>query len=92
MQHTHTHKAVTGSTEAKKLLSRRRQSNYTYFLSLHVKYAKRRKVRRAQLVKYTTYIWSYSIKNDVLWLNELYKGEVYVSYNMISNLLPNCKD
>ena len=29
MQHTHTHKAVTGRVEAKKLLSRRRQSNYS---------------------------------------------------------------
>ena len=29
MQHTHTHKAVTGPVEAKKLLSRRRQSNYS---------------------------------------------------------------
>ena len=28
MQHTHMHKAVTGRVEAKKLLSRRRQSNY----------------------------------------------------------------
>ena len=28
MQHTHTHKAVTRCVEAKKLLSRRRQSNY----------------------------------------------------------------
>ena len=28
MQHTHTHKAVAGRVEAKKLLSRRRQSNY----------------------------------------------------------------
>ena len=28
MQHTHTNKAVTGCVEAKKLLSRRRQSNY----------------------------------------------------------------
>ena len=28
MQHTHTHTAVTGRIEAKKLLSRRRQSNY----------------------------------------------------------------
>ena len=28
MQHTHTHKAVTGHVEAKKLLSRQRQSNY----------------------------------------------------------------
>ena len=33
MQHTHTHKAVTGRAEAKKLFSRRRQSNYgEYFL------------------------------------------------------------
>ena len=30
MQHTHTLKAVTGPVEAKKLLSRRRQSNYTH--------------------------------------------------------------
>ena len=29
MQHTHTHKAVTGRVEAKKLLSRWRQSNYS---------------------------------------------------------------
>ena len=29
MQHTHTHKAVSGRVEAKKLLSRRRQSNYS---------------------------------------------------------------
>ena len=29
MQHTHTHKAVTGCVEAKTLLSRRRQSNYS---------------------------------------------------------------
>ena len=29
MQHTHTHKAVTGRVEAKMLLSRRRQSNYS---------------------------------------------------------------
>ena len=29
MQHTHTHKAVTGRVEAKKLLSRRRQLNYS---------------------------------------------------------------
>ena len=29
MQHTHTHKAVTGRVEAKKLLSRQRQSNYS---------------------------------------------------------------
>ena len=28
MQHTHMHKAVTGRVEAKKLLSRRRQSTY----------------------------------------------------------------
>ena len=28
MQHTHTHKVVTRRVEAKKLLSRRRQSNY----------------------------------------------------------------
>ena len=28
MQHTHTHKAVTERVEAKKLLSRRRQSNF----------------------------------------------------------------
>ena len=28
MQHTHMHKAVTECVEAKKLLSRRRQSNY----------------------------------------------------------------
>ena len=32
MQHTHTHKTVTGRVEAKKLLSRRRQSNYNYQL------------------------------------------------------------
>ena len=30
MQYTHTHKAVTGRIEAKKLLSRRRQSNYSF--------------------------------------------------------------
>ena len=30
MQHTHTHKAVTQWVEAKKLLSRRRQSKYNY--------------------------------------------------------------
>ena len=30
MQQTHTHKAMTGRIEAKKLLSRRRQSNYTF--------------------------------------------------------------
>ena len=30
MQHTRTHKAVTGRVEAKKLLSRRRQSNYSW--------------------------------------------------------------
>ena len=30
MQHAHTHKAVTGRVEAKKLLSRRRQSNYSH--------------------------------------------------------------
>ena len=30
MQHTHTHKAVTGRVEAKTLLSRRRQSSYRY--------------------------------------------------------------
>ena len=29
MQHTHTHKAVTGRVEVKKLLSRGRQSNYS---------------------------------------------------------------
>ena len=29
MQHTHTHKAVTGRVEAKNVLSRRRQSNYS---------------------------------------------------------------
>ena len=29
MQHTHTHKAVTGVVEAKKLLSRRRHSNHS---------------------------------------------------------------
>ena len=29
MQHTHTHKALTGHVEAKTLLSRRRQSNYS---------------------------------------------------------------
>ena len=29
MQHTHTHKAVIGRVKAKKLLSRRRQSNYS---------------------------------------------------------------
>ena len=29
MQHTHTHKTVTGRVEAKKLLSRRRQSYYS---------------------------------------------------------------
>ena len=33
MQHRHTHKAVTGRVEAKKLLSRRRQSNYKSPLS-----------------------------------------------------------
>ena len=34
MQHTHTHKAVSGRVEVKKLLSRRRQSNYSnQFLS-----------------------------------------------------------
>ena len=32
MQHTHTHKAVTGRVEAKRLLSRRRQSNYRRFM------------------------------------------------------------
>ena len=32
MQHTHTHKAVTGRVEAKKLLSRRRQSNYSHLI------------------------------------------------------------
>ena len=32
MQHTHTHKAVTGRVETKKLLSFRRQSNYRPFL------------------------------------------------------------
>ena len=32
MQHTHMHKAVTGRVEAKKLLSRRRQSNYSAYL------------------------------------------------------------
>ena len=43
MQHRHTHKAVTGRVEAKKLLSRRRQSNYrsSWFIYLvfpvHVK-------------------------------------------------------
>ena len=31
MQHTHTHKAVTGRIEAKKLLSRQRQSKYNSF-------------------------------------------------------------
>ena len=31
-QHTHTHKAVTGRVEAKKLLSRQRQSNYRHQL------------------------------------------------------------
>ena len=30
MQHTHMHTAVTGHVEAKKLLSRRRQSNYSF--------------------------------------------------------------
>ena len=35
MQHTHMHKAVTGRVEAKKLLSRRRQSNYSGLISLH---------------------------------------------------------
>ena len=30
LQHTHTHKAVTGRVEAKKLLSRWRQSNYRF--------------------------------------------------------------
>ena len=29
IQHMHTHKAVTGRVEAKKLLSRRKQSNYS---------------------------------------------------------------
>ena len=29
-QHTHMHKAVTGCVEAKKLFSRRRQSDYSY--------------------------------------------------------------
>ena len=29
MQQTHTHKAVTGRVETKKLLSRRRQSDYS---------------------------------------------------------------
>ena len=29
IQHTHTHNAVTGRVEAKKVLSRRRQSNYS---------------------------------------------------------------
>ena len=34
MQHiTHTHKAVTGRVEAKKFLSRRRQSNYSIQIS-----------------------------------------------------------
>ena len=33
MQHTHMHKAVTGRVEAKKLLSRRKQSNYSLIAS-----------------------------------------------------------
>ena len=37
MQHTHTHKAVTRRVEAKKLLSRRRQSNYSYKWQFQVK-------------------------------------------------------
>ena len=32
MQHTHTHKAVTGRVEVKKLLSRRRQLNYRHLV------------------------------------------------------------
>ena len=35
MQHTRTHKVVTGRVEAKKLLSRRRQSNYKMFSDQH---------------------------------------------------------
>ena len=34
MQQTHTHKAVSGRVEAKKLLSRRRQLEYRYFIIL----------------------------------------------------------
>ena len=37
MQHTHMHKAVTGCVEAKKLLSRRRQSNYSCPLNSNFK-------------------------------------------------------
>ena len=33
MQQTHTHKSVTGRVEAKKLLSRRRQSEYSVQVS-----------------------------------------------------------
>ena len=38
MQHTHTHKAVTERVEGKKLLSRRRQSNYSV-LEIHYTHA-----------------------------------------------------
>ena len=31
IQHTHMHKAVTGRVEAKKLFSRRKQSNYSLY-------------------------------------------------------------
>ena len=57
MQHTHTHKAVTGRVEAKKLLSRRRQSNYspvidfTKFL-MHRKTLRSSKLRVEPIITY----------------------------------------
>ena len=45
MQHTHSHKAVAGRAEAKKLLSRRRQSNYNnIFLWPESEYITKKKV------------------------------------------------
>ena len=55
MQQTHTHKAVSGRVEAKKLLSRRRQLEYRYFIILtdvsdnRPKKKKKRKKHRKKL-------------------------------------------
>ena len=57
MQHTHTHKAVTGRVEAKKLLSRRRQSNY----SLKVLVAAKWQNSLYQFLKYFQKPKSYSL-------------------------------
>ena len=57
MQHTHTHKEVTGRVEAKKLLSRWRQSNYSNML---VDYTSKF-LQQARLVSY------YAVPLWLLW-------------------------